>query len=55
MLERGVISVDEFNNQFGYRIDNLIANTEVLKYINENKAYYSKLIFAIEIRLCNDM
>lgn len=40
MLENGVIDEDKFNNQFGYRIENLFNNQEIKEHILKNKKYY---------------
>ena len=52
MVRRGVISVDEFYNQFGYRVENIWANEGVKKHISNNKSYYKDLNFIIR-RLVN--
>ena len=52
MVRRGVISVDEFYNQFGYRVENIWANESVKKHISNNKSYYKDLNFIIR-RLVN--
>ena len=51
-IRRGVISVDEFYNQFGYRVENIWANEGVKKHISNNKSYYKDLNFIIR-RLVN--
>lgn len=43
MVRRGVISIDEFYNQFGYRVENLWANQEVRSHINKEATYYKDL------------
>lgn len=52
MVRRGVISVDEFYNQFGYRVENIWVNEGVKKHISNNKSYYKDLNFIIR-RLVN--
>lgn len=48
MVRRGVISIDEFYNQFGYRVENLWANQEVRSHINKEATYYKDLNFIIQ-------
>lgn len=43
MLERGVISQEEFDNQFKYRIVN-VYNSDLRKHIEKEKKYYKYLI-----------
>lgn len=48
MLKRKVITVEEFYNQFGYRVENLISNVDVLEHIYENKKYYAAFMDIVE-------
>lgn len=43
MLKRGVITFNEFYNQFGYRVENLIRNEHIREHIETNKTYYKFL------------
>lgn len=43
MVKRRVISIDEFYNQFGYRIENLMANEDIRSHIKDNMSYYGEL------------
>lgn len=52
MLDLGVINLDQFRNQFGYRVDNLFSNADVLKHITVNKEYYKYLWKAYCIMNC---
>ncbi|MBR4149603.1 MAG: hypothetical protein IKT94_05670 [Rikenellaceae bacterium] len=40
MLENRVIDEDKFNNQFGYRVNNLSNSQEIKEHILKNKEYY---------------
>ena len=42
MLRKGMIRVDEFYNQFGYRIENIFRNSEICQHINNNYKYYNE-------------
>lgn len=46
MLQRGVISFDEFYNQFGYRVENLSRNAEIIRHVEDNSKYYEMFLFA---------
>ena len=48
MLQRGVISYDEFYSQFGYRVENLWKNEAVKKHIKENAKYYKKFLYIVK-------
>lgn len=48
MVRRGLISVDEFYNQFGYRVENISENTEIQKYLNNTQKYHSDLLYISE-------
>ena len=41
MLRKGMISVDEFYNQFGYRIENIFRNPDICQHVNNNYKYYN--------------
>lgn len=43
MLQREVISKEEFDNQFGYRVDNIANDREIMKHIDDNSKYYQYL------------
>ena len=49
MLCKGMISVDEFYNQFGYRIENIFRNSDICQHVNNNYKYYKYLIYARDI------
>lgn len=49
MLELGVISKDAFDNQFGYRLRNIMNNPQIIKHIEKNSEYYTKLIALIKL------
>ena len=49
MLRKGMIRVDEFYNQFGYRIENIFRNSEICQHINNNYKYYKYLIYARDV------
>ena len=48
MLKRDIITIDEFYNQFGYRVENLVNNADVLKHILENREYYVAFMSVVE-------
>ena len=48
MLKRGVITRDEFYNQFGYRVENLLSDKEIIDHVEESKRYYDMFLFAKE-------
>lgn len=50
MLLRGVISLDEFYNQFGYRIQNIACDKSLMDYLHSEpvKQYYTVLLPLIE-------
>ena len=48
MLKRGVIERDLFYNQFGYRVENLLSDKEIIDHVEENKGYYKMFLFAKE-------
>jgi len=47
MVERGVINMEEFENLFGYRLNNLFENEDLYKYIREDRKYNAILFRAI--------
>ena len=47
MVERGVINMEEFENLFGYRLNNLFENKDLHKYICEDRKYNAILFRAI--------
>lgn len=48
MVRRGVITVDEFYNQFGYRVENLMNNAEIKSHIKDNLIYYKALRYIVQ-------
>lgn len=42
MWDNGVIDQTKFNNQFGYRVDNISNSKEIKEHIKANKQYYHK-------------
>ena len=49
MLRKGMISIDEFYNQFGYRIENIFRNSHICRHVNNNYKYYKWLIYARDV------
>ena len=49
MLRKGMISVDDFYNQFGYRIENIFRNPDICQHVNNNYKYYKWLIYARDV------
>lgn len=49
MLRKGLVSVDDFYNQFGYRIENVFRNSDICQHINKNYKYYKYLIYARDV------
>ncbi len=45
MVERGAITLDEFKHQFGYRVENIKNNSELMNHIKKNKKYYSNFLY----------
>lgn len=45
MVERGAITLDEFKNQFGYRVENIKNNSELMNHIKKYKKYYSNFLY----------
>lgn len=43
MLKHKVINYDEFYNQFGYRLENIMMNDRVMKHLEKEKIYYKYL------------
>lgn len=48
MVERGVINMEEFENLFGYRLNNLYENEDLYKYLCEDRKYNAILFRAID-------
>lgn len=48
MVKRKVISIDEFYNQFGYRVENLMNNTAIKSHIKDNIYYYKELQYIVQ-------
>lgn len=48
MLRRNVITIDEFYNQFGYRVENLMNNTAIKSHIKDNIYYYKELQYIVQ-------
>ena len=42
-LDEGIISIEQFNDQFGYRVENIYANPLICKWINESHHYWRTL------------
>lgn len=49
MLRKGMISINEFYNQFGYRVENVFRNPDICKSINNDYKYYEYLIYARDV------
>lgn len=49
MLRRGMISVEEFYNQFGYRVENIFRNPDICRSINNDYKHYEFLIYARDV------
>lgn len=47
MLKRDAITLDEFKNQFGYRVENIKNNSNLMRHIKENKEYYSDFLWIL--------
>ena len=47
MVKRKVITIDEFYNQFGYRVENLMSNAEIKSHIKDNINYYKALRYIV--------
>ena len=48
MVKRNVISIDEFYNQFGYRVENLMNNAAIKSHIKDNPNYYKALQYIVQ-------
>ena len=48
MVERGVINMEEFENLFGYRLNNLYENKDLHEYVCEDRKYNAILFRAID-------
>lgn len=55
MLRKGVISIEEFNQQFGYRVVNLLASEQILEHIKNNEESYKDLRYVVKELLKHDM
>jgi hypothetical protein len=55
MVKRGAISLTEFYNQFGYRVENLLNNKEIKTHINEYRSYYEDFIDIVTLLKRNGM
>ena len=47
MVKRKVITVEEFYNQFGYRVENLMNNEAVKKHVIDKSQYYKMFTFIL--------
>lgn len=48
MLRKGLISLDEFDQQFGYRVRNCWNNRAICEHIQKHYEYYSDFKYAVE-------
>lgn len=48
MVKRKVISINEFYNQFGYRVENLMNNAAIRSHIKGNIGYYKELQYIVQ-------
>lgn len=48
MVKRKVITIDEFYNQFGYRVENLMNNATIKSHIKDNMTYYKALQYIVQ-------
>ena len=48
MLKRKIISLDEFNNQFGYRVSNVYNNEALMGHVLKESNNYEYLLYAID-------
>lgn len=55
MLRKGVISIEEFNQQFGYRVVNLLASEQILDHIQNNEESYKDFRYVVKELLKHDM
>lgn len=44
MYRKGIIDMDEFHRQFGYRVEYLLENDVLVRHINDNSQYYEDFI-----------
>ena len=49
MLQRGIISKEEFFDQYGYRFENLCSSPSIMNYIRNNAKYYKPILYAISV------
>lgn len=47
MLKDGLISFDEFDNQFGYRVKNIMRNDDLMRHLQDNREYYSLMFYVM--------
>ena len=50
MLQKGIITFDEFFNQFGYRVQNIANCDEIMEHVrsDSNKDYYENLLYVVD-------
>ena len=48
MVKRGAITLDEFKNQFGYRVENIKENKELMNYLEKYNEYYSDFLYIVK-------
>ena len=56
MLQRALISKEDFNNQFEFILKIVLQNTELRDHIKDSSKYYSDLLFVIYLsdqKICN--
>lgn len=49
MVRRGAITLDEFYNQFGYRVQNIMRNPEIFKHLYNSADYYNDLRYIVRL------
>ena len=47
MLKKGIISFEEFYNQFGYRVEYILKNGELRNHIKGNMKYYEDFLYVV--------
>ena len=47
MLKKGIISFEEFYNQFGYRVEYILKNGELRNHIKGNMQYYEDFLYVV--------
>lgn len=55
MLKKGMISIDVFYNQFGYRMENIFRNAEIAQSIQKDHKYYTNLIYARDLLMKHNL